>query len=109
MIQSKVGSDFLEAVVERVAEKLLPQIIESLNSKLVTQKDITMDPEEVARYIGVSKDTIYKMCADGSIPHLKVGAANSRKKKYLFSSLSIDKWRKEQEEVNYTKKGTVVV
>lgn len=108
MIQSKVGSDFLEAIVERVAEKLLPQIIEILNSKIIPQKDVTMDPEEVAQYIGVSKDTIYKMCADGSIPHLKIGAANSRKKKYLFSSLSIDKWRKEQEEENYSKKGTLV-
>lgn len=97
MISEKAGSDFLELIVDRLAEKLLPEIIERLALDLPETKNVTMDIKEAAEYIGISKELLYQLCSEGSIPHLKLGSNGTRKKRILFSSKNIDIWRREQE------------
>lgn len=52
----------------------------------------TMTVAEAARYVGVSKDLIYKMVREGGIPFVRIG-----KRRILFRKDSIDKWLCSQE------------
>ena len=56
-----------------------------INESILTQKSI-LDIDELARYINISKQTLYKLTANHSIPHSKVG------KKLFFDKKSIDAW-----------------
>lgn len=47
--------------------------------------------KEVAKYLGVSVDSIYKMVREKQIPHFRV------RRTILFSKKAIDKWVEEQE------------
>lgn len=51
----------------------------------------TMTVVEIADYIGVSKDLIYKMVRQQEIPFARVG------KRILFRKGTIDKWISDQE------------
>ena len=52
----------------------------------------TLTVEEVAQYIGVSKDLIYIMVREKSIPFIRIGS-----RRILFKRESIDQWLSEQE------------
>ena len=47
--------------------------------------------KEVAEYLGVSVDSIYKMVRERQIPHFRV------RRTILFSKKAIDEWIKHQE------------
>lgn len=47
--------------------------------------------EQVAEYLGVSKDTVYTMAKRQEIPHYRL------RRRYMFSKSSIDEWIREQE------------
>lgn len=47
--------------------------------------------KEVAEYLGVSVDSIYKMVREKQIPHFRV------RRTILFSKKAIDDWIKQQE------------
>ncbi|MGH0430943.1 helix-turn-helix domain-containing protein [Bacillus hominis] len=51
----------------------------------------TLNVQEIANYIGVSRDLIYKMVRTNEIPFIRVG------KRLLFRKESIDKWLLSQE------------
>ncbi|MGF9964260.1 helix-turn-helix domain-containing protein [Bacillus rhizoplanae] len=51
----------------------------------------TLNVQEIANYIGVSRDLIYKMVRMNEIPFIRVG------KRLLFRKESIDKWLLSQE------------
>lgn len=105
MIGEKAATDFLEAIAERVAEKLLPTIIEQLKTESNSRPDITMDVNEAAPYIGISPEMLYKLCANKRIPHIPLSSTGRGRPKLLFSSASIDLWKKEQEKMHYKKEG----
>lgn len=48
--------------------------------------------KEAAEYLGVSRDSIYKMVREKQIPHFRIRST------ILFSQKAIDDWIKEQEE-----------
>lgn len=54
----------------------------------------TLTVKEVADYLGVHTDTIYKMVKQQQIPYLKI------RRRVLFSRSSIDAWMTEQENKN---------
>ncbi|MNR93689.1 Helix-turn-helix domain protein [compost metagenome] len=103
MIGEKVATEFLDAIAEKVAEKLLPNVIEYLKNDSILKNDVTMDVNEAALYIGISKEFLYKLCTANGIPHMKLSSTGSGRPRLLFSSSSIDAWRKEQEHLNYRK------
>lgn len=107
MINEQVSTDFLNLIVDRLAEKLKPEIIEKLSSFSLAPDDKTMDVEEAAAYMKISKELLYRMCAEGSIPHIRLGSDGARRKRILLSSASIDKWKREQEMLNYYQKGAM--
>jgi excisionase family DNA binding protein len=59
--------------------------------KIIMERQ-TMYVKDVAKYLGVSKDTIYMLIRTKSMPHIKVG------KRILMRKHSIDNWMAEQEE-----------
>lgn len=51
----------------------------------------TLTVQEIAKYIGLSVDMIYKLCRQKQIPHIKIGSRT------LFKLNSIDKWLEDLE------------
>ncbi|MGG1157522.1 helix-turn-helix domain-containing protein [Brevibacillus formosus] len=97
------NSDFLDGLVEQLAEKLLPVLQEKLQKESIEQyEQRRLTIPEAARYIGTSEDCLYNMCRDKLIPHFKIGAKNSRRPKIIFSQRSLDLWIKQQETENYS-------
>lgn len=47
---------------------------------------ITLEVKEIARLIGVSQTTIYKMVSENQIPHVKVRG------RILFHKETVEKW-----------------
>lgn len=103
MIADKVAADFLDAIADKVAEKLLPSVIEHLKSESFIKEDVTMDVSEAAPYIGISSELLYKLCANKRIPHIPISSTGKGRPRILFSSASIDAWKREQERLNFIK------
>lgn len=101
MAASEVTSDFLDAVVERLAEKLLPAVVERLDKQIKPSDRESCSISKAARRLGVSEDILYIMCREGSIPHFRVGASTSKKPAIRFSMNVLDEWIVEQERKNY--------
>jgi excisionase family DNA binding protein len=51
----------------------------------------SMAVKEMASYLGVHRDTVYKMVRAGEIPHYRLRG------KILFSPETVDAWIREQE------------
>jgi excisionase family DNA binding protein len=51
----------------------------------VTEKTILL-PEDVAKELGVCLKTVYTMCKDGNLPHVKAGD------RYLIPRKAFAKW-----------------
>lgn len=83
-------------IVEEVAaaEK---RITESLS--LASGKDLTF--KEACDYLQMSSYSLRRLCVTKKIPHRTVGAEGSKNPRYLFNSVSLDKWKREEEERNY--------
>jgi predicted DNA-binding transcriptional regulator AlpA len=103
MITERVATDFLEGLAEKVAEKLLPKVIDQLQNELGIKEDKTLNVAEAAPYIGISAEMLYRLCDKKMIPHVRLSSSGTGRPRILFSSASIDAWRKEQERLNYRK------
>ena len=57
----------------------------------MNSEETLWDVEEVAKYLKVSKDTIYRWIESKQMPAVRIG------KKWLFRKESIDLWLKELE------------
>ena len=52
--------------------------------------DAVMAIEDLAKYLNLSKSTLYKLCAEGKVPGQKVG------RHWRFHKDAIDAWLKNQ-------------
>jgi excisionase family DNA binding protein len=75
-------------------EEILTEL-RRINESLLNQKSI-LDIDELARYINISKQTIYKLTAEHSIPHAKLG------RKLFFDKKAIDAWILRQQYGNHS-------
>jgi excisionase family DNA binding protein len=66
-----------------------------VKTKTVTGSEVmerqTINVQEAAAFIGVSKDLVYQLVRQKDIPHLKVG------KRILFRKESLERWMNNQE------------
>ncbi|NIK11159.1 helix-turn-helix domain-containing protein [Alkalibacillus almallahensis] len=53
-----------------------------------------MTAQQTAEYLGLNRETVYRMARRKEIPHFKLG------NRILFSKSSIEEWIREQEEAN---------
>ena len=54
----------------------------------------TLTTEEVAEYLGLSKDFIYVLCREKKLPHARIGS------RYIFKRAAIDKYIDDQIEMS---------
>lgn len=99
-IDPKTSADFFDDLAKKVAKLLLPEVISALKDTQFSE-DKTLDADEAAEYLNISKITLYRMCAEKVIPHMKMGGMSTKRPRLLFSSNSLDQWKKEEEKRNY--------
>lgn len=61
----------------------------------------TLTFSEACEYLQMSEYTLRKLCKAKRIPHRTVGAEGSKNPRYLFSTVRLDEWKREEEERNY--------
>lgn len=67
-----------------------------INPKIIvpTIERTTLNTNEMAEYLGVSVDMIYKMARERSIPHFRIGS------RILFKKNAIENWISDQIEAS---------
>lgn len=95
-----VASEFLEALAEKVAAKLLPVVLKKIEENTPTTEDKMVEAEKAAEFLGMSRDLIYRLCSQKQIPHVKSGVVGSRRPKMTFSMRSLEEWKRQQERLN---------
>ncbi|WMT42796.1 helix-turn-helix domain-containing protein [Paenibacillus sp. D2_2] len=88
----KVMNDFFEEAVREAEKRILARFDGSFSNT-----DTMLDVSEVSKMFGISDQTLYSMCRQKKIPHRKFGS------RVVFSSNALEKWGREQDELNYRK------
>lgn len=73
------------------------RIMESLSAA----SDRTLTFSEACDYLHLSSYTLRRLCLSKRVPHRVVGAEGSKNPRYLFSTVSLDKWKRDEEARNY--------
>ncbi|MOA44780.1 Helix-turn-helix domain protein [compost metagenome] len=69
--------------------------------RLSASSNRTLTFTEACEYVQVSSYTLRNLCKSKRIPHRVMGAEGSKNPRYLFSTVSLDRWMKEEEAKNY--------
>jgi hypothetical protein len=89
-----------QAIRQMIAEEVAAaerRIRESLHA--AADRDLSF--VEACEYLNMSEYTLRHLCRSKRIPFRTHGAENSKRPIYLFSSNSLDQWKREQEAANY--------
>lgn len=82
-------------------KQIKAELLKELRSEIHHVPNRTLNIQEACEYLGMKEYTLRQLCREKKIPHLKYGAEGSKKPRYLFNTASLDKWIREQEEMNY--------
>ncbi|QHZ52468.1 helix-turn-helix domain-containing protein [Paenibacillus larvae] len=94
----------MTAVEKAIADMVAAQVAEAekrILERLSIPEDRTLTFAEACKYLHVSEYTLRQLCREKRIPHRVIGSEGSRKPKYLFSTVSLDRWTREEEKRNY--------
>ncbi|ARF67260.1 DNA-binding protein [Paenibacillus larvae subsp. pulvifaciens] len=94
----------MTAVEKAIADMVAAQVAEAekrILERLSVAEDKTLTFNEACEHLQISEHILRQLCREKRIPHRVIGSEGSRKPKYLFSSVSLDRWVREQEERNY--------
>ncbi|SFE10903.1 DNA binding domain-containing protein, excisionase family [Paenibacillus algorifonticola] len=91
----------IEAAIRAIIAEEVAAAEQRIRESLNVQSDVTLTFQEALKYLGMSEYTLRRMCQAKKLPYRIVGADGSKNPRYLFSSSSLDKWMKQQEESNY--------
>jgi excisionase family DNA binding protein len=94
----------IEASIRAIIAAEVAAAEKRIRESLGIQSEVTLSFQEACEYLSMSEYTLRKLCRTKKIPHRLVGADGSRNPRYLFSSGSLDKWMKAQEQLNYKEK-----
>lgn len=86
-------------------EQIKEELLEELRSEMAVSPDRTISFAEACEYLQMSEYTLRRLCREKRIPHRTYGADGSKNPRYWFSTASLDRWIREQEELNYQVKG----
>jgi excisionase family DNA binding protein len=89
------ADQIFESLVEAATAEAVRRVMDRIQT--VLRPDQTFSAQEAADYIGVSRKTIYTMCAEKQIPHIPAGSIRSNKPAYLFRQSTLDSWMLERE------------
>ncbi|ETK27410.1 helix-turn-helix domain-containing protein [Paenibacillus larvae] len=94
----------MTAIEKAIADMVATQVAEAekrILERLSIPEDKTLTFSEACEHLQVSEHILRQLCREKRIPHRVIGSEGSRKPKYLFSTVSLDRWVREQEERNY--------
>ena len=73
----------MNCLVERTAKR----VVELLRQESMVATENVMDARQAAQYLGVSRKTIYNLCAEGILPHTKSGGRLTFTARSLYEHL----------------------
>ncbi|MED1643685.1 helix-turn-helix domain-containing protein [Brevibacillus agri] len=91
--------------VTTLRRQIKEELLEELRSEIAISPDRTISFAEACEYLQMSEYTLRRLCREKRIPHRTYGADGSKNPRYWFSTASLDRWIREQEELNYQVKG----
>ncbi|MGV3138321.1 helix-turn-helix domain-containing protein [Brevibacillus agri] len=87
--------------VTTLRRQIKEELLEELRSEIAVSPDRTISFAEACEYLQMSEYTLRRLCREKRIPHRTYGADGSKNPRYWFSTASLDRWIREQEESNY--------
>ncbi|MEO2261203.1 helix-turn-helix domain-containing protein [Paenibacillus amylolyticus] len=100
----------MTAIEHAIAEMVAVQVAAAekrIMESLVAAKDQTLTFSEACNYLSMSEYTLRNLVKSKSIPHRAHGAQGSKNPRYLFSSNSLDRWKRDEEARNYKPDGGI--
>lgn len=97
----------LEKAIADIVALHVSEAEKRILERLSAASDRTLTFSEACDYLQMSDYTLRKLCKAKRIPHRTVGAEGSKSPRYLFSSVSLDRWMKEEEEKNYRREEAI--
>jgi hypothetical protein len=94
----------MTALEKAIADIVALQVAEAekrIMERLSAASDRTLSFSEACDYLNMSSYSLRKLCLSKSIPHRTVGSEGSKNPRYLFSSNSLDRWKRDEEARNY--------
>ncbi|MCM3589652.1 helix-turn-helix domain-containing protein [Brevibacillus borstelensis] len=91
--------------VTTLRRQIKEELLEELRSEIAISPDRTISFAQACEYLQMSEYTLRRLCREKRIPHRTYGADGSKNPRYWFSTASLDRWIREQEELNYQVKG----
>ncbi|MEV2910830.1 helix-turn-helix domain-containing protein [Paenibacillus larvae] len=94
----------MTAVEKAIADIIAAQVAEAekrILERLSASTDRTLTFSEACKYLRISEYSLRQLCREKRIPHRVIGSEGSKKPRYLFSTVSLDRWAKEEEKRNY--------
>lgn len=88
------------SLVADITAEVERRVLERLQSCAVEDKRLTA--QEAADYLGVSRRTLYVLCAQKQIRHAAAGAIGSKKPALIFRQSTLDAWLRQREEESVT-------
>jgi excisionase family DNA binding protein len=73
----------MNCLVERTAKR----VVELLRQESMVATENVMNARQAAEYLGVSRKTIYNLCAEGILPHTKSGGRLTFTARSLYEHL----------------------
>jgi excisionase family DNA binding protein len=73
----------MNCLVERTAKR----VVELLRQVSMVATENVMNARQAAQYLGVSRKTIYNLCAEGILPHTKTGGRLTFTEESLYEHL----------------------
>lgn len=91
----------IERAIAEIVEAQVALAEKRILDALSMAKDQTLNFAEACHYLSISEYTLRKLVKSKRIPFRAHGSEGSKNPRYLFSSNSLDKWKKDEEEKNY--------
>ncbi|MCL6605518.1 MAG: helix-turn-helix domain-containing protein [Paenibacillus sp.] len=94
----------MSTIEEAIASIVAAQVFAAekrIMERLSVQSDRTLTFTETCEYLGMSDYTLRNLCKAKRIPYRTIGSEGSRSPRYLFTSSSLDRWIREEEDRNW--------
>ncbi|MNW46841.1 Helix-turn-helix domain protein [compost metagenome] len=91
----------LEKAIADIVALHVAEAEKRILERLSAASDRTLTFSETCDYLHMSSYTLRRLCLSKQIPHRVVGTEGSKNPRYLFSTVSLDRWLKDEEAKNY--------
>lgn len=95
----------LEKAIADIVALHVAEAEKRIMERLSVEGDRDLSFSEACDYLNMSSYSLRKLCLSKRIPHRTVGSPESKNPRYLFSSSSLDQWKKAEEAKNYMNGG----